>query len=132
VVLAYPEREVGEALGQAGERLEARASLCDQRERRRGPCKVAAGVLDALGLAGLVLEGAGRGRCEPAALRRAEGLQAGGSLRAPAGGRAGEHRERGAGRGAAAGVVKGNWMDGCGEVVVEESEVAELSARAGR
>jgi hypothetical protein len=53
---AYPESEVGKALGQAGQRLEARAGLCNQRERRRRARKVSAGKLDALGLAGLVLE----------------------------------------------------------------------------
>jgi hypothetical protein len=53
---AYPECEVGEALGEAGQRLVAGTGLCNQRERRRGACEVAAGELDALGLAGLVLE----------------------------------------------------------------------------
>jgi hypothetical protein len=53
---AYPECEVGKALGQARQRLVARAGLCNQRERRRGAGKVSAGELDALGLAGLVLE----------------------------------------------------------------------------
>lgn len=55
---AYPESEVGKALGQAGQRLEARAGLCDKGQCRRRAGKVSAGVLDALGLAGLVLEGA--------------------------------------------------------------------------
>lgn len=54
---AYPECEVAETLGQAGQRLEARACLCNQRKRRRRPRKVSAGKLDALGLAGLVLKG---------------------------------------------------------------------------
>ena len=55
---AYPESEVGEALGQAGQRLVSRACLRNQGERRRRAGKVSAGELDALGLAGLVLEGA--------------------------------------------------------------------------
>ena len=56
-VMAYPESEVGKTLGQAGQRLEARACLCNQGERRRRPRKVSAGILDALGLARLILEG---------------------------------------------------------------------------
>ena len=55
---SYPESEVGKTLGQAGQRLEARAGLCDQGKCRGRAGKVSAGVLDALGLAGLVLEGA--------------------------------------------------------------------------
>lgn len=54
---AYPEREVGQALSQAGQGLVAGASLCDQGEGRGRASKVSAGELDALGLAGLVLEG---------------------------------------------------------------------------
>lgn len=103
---AYAEGEVGEALGQAGQRLVSRASLCDQSQRRRGAGKVPAGELDALGLAGLVLEGArGRGR-EPALLRRRE--LAGSSLRAPAGGCAGQHRGESTDRGAVELGVEGN------------------------
>jgi hypothetical protein len=111
---AYPECEVGEALGQAGQRLVAGARLCNQRERRRGACEVAAGELDALGLAGFILERARGGRCEAAALRRAEGLLAGGTLGAPAGGRAGEHGDVGAGRGAVEGGAEGNGWGACG------------------
>ena len=110
--MAHPECEVGKALGQAGQRLEARAGLCNERERRRRARKVSAGVLDALGLAGLVLEGARGGRCEPPALLAlAEGLLAGSSLGAPAGGRAGEHCVEGAGLGAGDGVGGGNGME---------------------
>ena len=54
--LAYSECEVGKALGQAGQRLEPRAGLGDEREGRGRAGKVSAGKLDALGLAGLVLE----------------------------------------------------------------------------
>jgi len=89
---AYPECEVGKALGEAGQRLEARAGLGDEGERGRGPRKVSAGELDALGLAGLVLEGARGGRCEAPSLCRPEGvLGTGGTLGAPAGGGAREH-----------------------------------------
>lgn len=56
--MAYPESEVGQALGQAGQRLEPGAGLGDEGERRRGAGKVSAGILDALGLALRVLEGA--------------------------------------------------------------------------
>lgn len=55
---AYAEGKVGEALGQARQWLEAGAGLCNEGERRRGPGKVPAGELDAIGIAGLVLEGA--------------------------------------------------------------------------
>jgi hypothetical protein len=55
---AYPECEVGKTLGQAGQRLVAGACLGHERQRRRGTRKVSAGKLEALGLAGLVLEGA--------------------------------------------------------------------------
>jgi hypothetical protein len=111
--MAYPECEVGKTLGQAGQRLEPRACLCNQRQCRRRAGKVSAGVLDALGLARLVLERARSWRCETAALRLglAECLLAGGSLRAPAGGRAGEHRGWGAELGAVEGMVVGNWME---------------------
>lgn len=54
---AYPESEVGKTLGQAGQGLVARSCLCDQSKSRRRASKVSAGELDALGLAGLVLEG---------------------------------------------------------------------------
>ena len=54
--MAYPESEVGQALGQARQRLEAGTSLGDESKRRRRTSEVPAGVLDALGLAGLVLE----------------------------------------------------------------------------
>jgi hypothetical protein len=55
-IMAYPEREVGKTLGQAGQRLVPRSCLGDERKSGRRPSKVAAGELDALGLAGLVLE----------------------------------------------------------------------------
>ena len=88
---AYPESEVGKAFGQAGQRLEAGAGLGHESQRRRGTGKVSAGMLDATGLARLVLEGAGRWGSEAAALGRAGGVRAKGTLRAPAGGRAGQH-----------------------------------------
>jgi hypothetical protein len=53
---AYAEGKVGEALGQAGERLVAGAGLGYESQRRGGAGKVPAGELDALGLARLVLE----------------------------------------------------------------------------
>jgi hypothetical protein len=113
--MAYPESEVGKSLGQAGQRLEPRACLCNQRKRRRRPRKVSAGVLDALCLAGLVLEGARSWACEAAALGRADGV--GCTLRAPAGGRSGEHRGMGAGRRALDVVGGGNgWKAYGGEV----------------
>jgi hypothetical protein len=102
---AYPESEVGKTLGQAGQRLK-------QRKCRRGPRKVSAGVLDALGLAGLVLEGARSWGSEAAALGWADGLLAGCTLRAPAGGRSGEHRVMGAGRRALDVVGGGNGWKG--------------------
>lgn len=55
-LMAYPESEVGKTLGQAGQRLVPRSCLRHQRKGRRGASKVSAGKLDALGLAGLVLE----------------------------------------------------------------------------
>lgn len=55
--VAYPECEVGEALGQAWQRLEACASLRNEGEGGSWAGKVSAGKLDALGLAGFVLEG---------------------------------------------------------------------------
>ena len=54
---AYPESEVGETLGQAGQGLVSRSCLCDQGQCRRRAGEVSAGELDALGLTGLVLEG---------------------------------------------------------------------------
>jgi len=118
--MAYPESKVGQALGQAGQRLVPRAGLCDQRECRRRPGKVSAGVLDSLCLAGLVLERArGRGS-EAAVLAGAHDLLAGCTLRAPAGGRSGEHRVFGAGRRTVSGVGGRQWMDSSswGEVIL--------------
>ena len=110
--MAYPESEVGKTLGQAGQRLEPRAGLCNQRECRRWARKVSAGVLDALCLTGLVLEGARSWGSQSAALGWADGLLAGCTLRAPAGGRSGEHRGIGAGRRASDVVGDGNgWID---------------------
>ena len=56
--MAYPEGKVLQALGQARQRLVARAGLCDEGERRRRSGEVSARELDALGVARLVLEGA--------------------------------------------------------------------------
>ncbi len=55
--MAYPEGEVGETLGQAGQRLEACSGFGDEGQRRGRAGKVSAGVLDALGIARLILEG---------------------------------------------------------------------------
>lgn len=55
--MAYAEGEVGEALGQARQRLEPGAGLCNKGEGGGGAGKVSAGELDAAGLARLILEG---------------------------------------------------------------------------
>lgn len=90
--MAYAECKVLQALGQAGQRLVSRTGLGHQGEGRRGAGKVSAGVLDAAGLARLVLERA-RGRGSEAA---ALSVLARSSLGAPAGGIAGEHGGEGA------------------------------------
>jgi hypothetical protein len=127
--MAYPESEVGKTLSQAGQRLEPRACLCNQRKCRGRPRKVSAGVLDALCLAGLVLKGARSWGCEAAALGRADGLLAGCTLRAPAGGRSGEHRGMGAGRRALDVVGDGNgWID-VGDEVTRMLDITKFDGR---
>jgi hypothetical protein len=108
MVLAYPECEVGKTLGQTRKRLVPRSCLGDERESGGRPSKISAGELDALGLAGLILERSRCWRCESSALGLAEGLLMGSTLGAPAGGRAGEHGVYGAERGATMGCVEGN------------------------
>lgn len=55
--MAYPECKVLQGLGQAGQRLVSGAGLGHEGQRRGGAGVVSARELDALCVAGLVLEG---------------------------------------------------------------------------